>query len=567
MTIREYITDQFAANLPELEKSAVYDMFEIPPDKKLGDYAFPCFKLAKQLRKAPMMIAKDLAEKMTGNDAFESVAAVGPYVNVVVNKEMVAKIVGDAFAAGHPFGSSDEGNGKTIVLDYSSINIAKPFHVGHLRTTVIGNSIHKMYKYLGYDTVRVNHLGDWGTQFGKLVVAYRLWGNKEQVEKDGIRGLLSLYVRFHDEAKKDPALDDQARATFAALENGDQEVKEIWKWFVEISLNEVDKVYKMMHVEFDSFNGESFYSDKTAAVVQELKEKNLLVESEGAQIVDLSDYDMPPCLVLKSDGTSLYHTRDLAAALYRKKTYNFEKCIYVTAFDQGLHFAQFFKVLELMGYDWAKDLIHVPYGLVSLDSGKLSTRGGNVVFLQDLLDEAIAKTKSIILEKNPGIENIDEVARQVGVGAVIFNDLFNNRIKNEVFSFDQVLNFDGETGPYVQYTYARASSILRKAQIAEYQADDFKAALLTDEYSQDLLKVIEEFPSKVKEAVERLEPYIITRYCVALATSFNKFYHENAIMNAESDELKKARLALVKMFTVVVKNALSLIGVDAPEKM
>lgn len=565
MTIKEFVAQKIQAAVPELDLNTVTGMLEIPPDKKMADYAFPCFRLAKQLRKAPALIAKDIAAGLT-DDGFEKVEAVGPYVNVFVNKVKAVELVAEAFTAQENFGSSNEGEGKTIVLDYSSINIAKPFHIGHLRTTVIGNSIHKLYRYLGYDTVRVNHLGDWGTQFGKLVVAYRKWGNKELVEQQGIQGLLDLYVRFHSEAKENPELDDEARATFTALENGDQEIHAIWKWFVDISLKEVAKVYELLDVQFDSYNGESFYMDKVDGVVQALKEKNLLQESDGAMIVDLSESDMPPCLVLKKDGSSLYHTRDLAAAMYRKNTYDFHKCIYVTAFDQGLHFAQFFKVLEMMGYEWSKDLIHVPYGLVSLESGKLSTRGGNVVFLKDLLDEAIAKTKQIIMEKNPELENIDEVAKQVGVGAVVFNDLFNNRIKDVTFSWNKVLNFDGETGPYVQYTFARASSILRKSGY-QFDAADIQGEYLTDEYAQDILKIVEEFPQKVKEAAERLEPYIITRYTVSLASAFNKFYHENSIMNAENEELKKARLALTKMVTVVLKQGLALIGVQAPEKM
>lgn len=567
MTIKEYTAEKFAEVLPQIEVETVREMLEIPPDKKMGDYAFPCFRLAKQLRKAPVLIAKEIAEALQEKDAFEKAEAVGPYVNVYVRAEKIVDLVTEAFGQQERFGSSEEGKGKTIVLDYSSINIAKPFHIGHLRTTVIGNSIHKLYRYLGYNTVRVNHLGDWGTQFGKLVVAYRMWGNKELVEQQGIQGLLDLYVRFHQEAKIHPELDDEARATFTAMEHGDEEILAIWKWFIEISLKEVAKVYDLLDVQFDSYNGESFYMDKVGAVVQELKEKGLLKESDGAQIVDLSEYNMPPCLVLKKDGSSLYHTRDLAAAIYRKNTYDFYKCIYVTAFDQGLHFAQFFKVLELMGYEWSKDLVHVPYGLVSLESGKMSTREGQVVFLQDLLDEAIAKTREIILEKNPELENVDEVAKQVGVGAVVFNDLFNNRIKDVVFSWDKVLNFDGETGPYVQYTFARASSILRKAGYSDFHAEDMKGSCLNDEYAQEILKTIEEFPKKVKEAAERYEPYVITRFTVSLASAFNKFYHEDPILSAETEEIKKARLALTKMVTVVLKEGLSLIGVQAPEKM
>lgn len=567
MTIREYVANQLAQAVEELDAKEISELLEIPPEKAMGDFAFPCFKLAKTLHKAPPMIAAEICGKLQTSDAFESVVTVGPYLNMFLNKEQIATLVRDAFCEGKPFGSSDEGKGKTIVLDYSSINIAKPFHIGHLRTTVIGNAIHKLYRFLGYDTVRINHLGDWGTQFGKLVVAYRKWGSRADVERDGIRGLLSLYVRFHEEAKADPALDDEARATFTALENGDESVRSIWKWFVEISLQEVAKVYELLGVAFDSYNGESFYMDKVGAVVDELKAKQLLEESEGAQIVNLDDADMPPALVLKKDGSTLYTTRDLAAAIYRKKTYDFEKCLYVTAFDQGLHFAQFFKVLEKMGYDWAQNLVHIPYGLVSLEEGKMSTREGNVVFLQDLLDEAIAKTKTIIREKNPSLENLDDVAKMIGVGAVVFNDLFNSRMKDVVFSFDHVLNFDGETGPYVQYTYARASSILRRAEVSTFVPEDFDASCLTDAYAQEVLKVIDTFPARVKEAAERYEPYLVTRFTVQLATAFNKFYQEDPILSAGDEKVRRARIALTKMTTVVLKDSLALIGVAAPERM
>ncbi|MBQ5959534.1 MAG: arginine--tRNA ligase [Firmicutes bacterium] len=567
MTVKEHIAGMLQQKLPTLDLDTILSMLEIPPEKEMGDYAFPCFRLAKEMRKAPALIAKDTAEALAGEQLLESVQAVGPYVNMRVNKAAVVQIVTEEYAAGHPFGSSDEGEGKTIVLDYSSINIAKPFHVGHLRSTAIGNAIHKLYRYLGYKTVRVNHLGDYGTQFGKLVVAYRKWGNKEEIEQKGIRGLLDIYVRFHKEAEQDPSLDDEARSTFTALENGDEEIREIWKWFVDISLKEVSKVYDLLDVQFDYYLGESFYMDKTDAVVKELQEKGLLEESEGAMIVDLSDCDMPPALVLKKDGSTLYTTRDLAAAIYRKKTYDFYKCLYVTGSEQSLHFSQFFKILEKMGYSWSKGLVHVPFGLMSLETGKMSTRNGQVVFLQDLLDEAIEKTRRIIEEKNPNLKDIDQVATQVGVGAVVFNDLFNSRIKDEVFAWDKVLNFDGETGPYVQYTFARASSILRKAGVDVFHPEDMKGECLSDEYAQEVLRIIEQFPEKVKEAADRYEPYVITRYAVALASAFNRFYHENAILSAEDETVRKARTALTKMMAEVLRSALSLIGVQTPEEM
>ncbi len=571
MTTREYTVSKLKNVFPQLTEETIQSMLEIPPEKRLGDYAFPCFRLAKELRKAPAMIAQEAAKQLAEEGSFEKAEAVGPYINFTMKKETRVELLTQAVLSDKArygaFGASDEGKGKTIVLDYSSINVAKPFHIGHLRTTVIGNSIHKMYRFLGYDTFRINYLGDYGTQFGKMVVAYRKWGNKELVEQQGVQGLLDLYVRFHQEAKENPELDEEARATFTALEHGDEDIRAIWKWFVDVSLKEVSQVYDLLDVQFDSYNGESFFMDKTDAVIRELKEKGLLIESEGAQIVDLSDANMPPCLVLKRDGSTLYTTRDLAAAIYRKKTYDFYKCLYVTAFDQGLHFAQFFKILEKMGYEWSKDLVHVPYGLVSLESGKMSTREGQVVFLKDLLDEAIAKTRSIILEKNPELENIEEVSRQVGVGAVVFNDLFNNRIKDETFEWDKVLNFDGETGPYVQYTYARAKSILRKAEYEAFDAADMQAKALTDVYAQDILSIMETFPQKVKEAADRYEPYIITRFTVSLASAFNKFYHENPIMNADNEGTRKARLALTALTAEMIKQGLALIGVQAPEKM
>ena len=376
---------------------------------------------------------------------------------------------------------------------------------------------------------------------------------------------MALYVRFHEEAKNDPSLDDEARAAFASMENGNEEILSLWRWFVKISLNEVARVYELLDVHFDSYNGESFYMDKMDGPIALLREKGLLVESEGAQVVDLSEYNMPPCIVLKSDGSSIYATRDIAAAIYRKNTYDFDKCLYITASEQILHFSQLFKVLELMGFEWAKDMVHIPYGFVSLEEGKLSTREGNVIYLEDLLNEAIAKTRDIMNEKNPDLENLEEVARQVGVGAVVFHDLFNNRIKDVTFSWDNVLNFDGETGPYVQYTFARASSVLRKAGDPELKVPDPEK--LTDEYAQEIIKLIEDFPNRVREAARKYEPYIITRYTVAVATAYNKFYHEDPILTAEDEETKMARLYLTKMVTYILKTGLGLIGVAAPERM
>ncbi len=571
---QQYIIEELKKRWPSVPPEIIETAMEVPKDRKLGDLAFPCFRLAKELRKAPPLIAQELAAQLGTDEVIEKAQAVGPYVNMFVNKTWLASYVlgqiEKTSAEGRVYGSSLEGEGKTIVLDYSSINVAKPFHIGHLRTTVIGNSISRILKFMGYKTVSINYLGDWGTQFGKMLVAYRKWGEEEKVQKDGIRYLVSLYVRFHDEADKDPSLNDEARAAFTAMEHGDEESLALWRRFVDISLKDVSRVYELLDVHFDSYKGEGYFWDKTDKPISILKEKGLLKDSEGAKIVDLSEEDMPPCLILKKDGSTLYATRDLAAVMYRKETYDFDKCLYITGLEQKLHFAQWFKVIEKMGFPWAKDLIHIPYGLISLEDGKLSTRGGNVIWLEDLLKEAIAKTKAIMEEKNPDLENMDEVATQVGVGAVVFHDLFNNRIKDVTFKFDEVLNFDGETGPYVQYTYARARSVLRKAE-AQYgwskgNLDQISCSVLTDEYSQELIKILESFPDKVADAKEKWEPYLITRFTVAVATAFNRFYHENPIL-MEEEEKRNARLYLTEITTEILRQGLYLIGVSAPEKM
>lgn len=568
MLCKDYIVEAIAKELPEVAVADIAAAVEIPKDKAMGDFAFPCFRFAKTLHKKPMEIAAALVEKLSENELFSKVQAVGPYLNMFVDPVWFAgHILGlyeDAEKNGREYGSDDMGNGKNVVMDYSSINVAKPFHIGHLRTTVIGNSICRILKFLGYNVISMNYLGDWGTQFGKMITAYRKWGG-EETEKKGVRGLLELYVKFHSEAEKDPSLEEEARATFVSLEQGDPEAIALWKRFVQISLNEVSRVYDMLDVKFDSYLGESFFYDKTGPVVEELKEKGLLVESEGAQIVNLDDVNMPPCLILKSDGSTLYATRDIASAFYRKEKYDFEKALYITGREQQLHFAQWFAVVDKMGYDWAKGLYHIPYGLVSLGGEKLSTREGKVIFLEDLLKEAVEKTKEIMKEKNPDLEDMDRVAEEVGVGAVVFHDLFNNRIKEVDFNWDAVLNFEGETGPYVQYSFARASSVLRKAgwngSLADAKPED-----LADEYAQELLHLLEDFPARVKEAADKFEPFVITRYCVALATSFNKFYHEDPILIAEGSQ-KESRLALTAIVAKTLKAALYLIGVKAPERM
>lgn len=538
-------------------------MIEIPPKTEMGDFAFPCFKLAKTFRKAPPIIANELKEQIEIPDFIDKIVVQGGYLNFFVDKSYYAKQIVESYSASENYGGSTEGNGKTICIDYSSPNVAKNFHVGHLRTTIIGNSIYKIYKKLGYNVVRINHLGDWGTQFGKLIVAYKKWGSKEAVEKDGISELMNIYVKFHDEAEKDDSLNDEARAWFTKMEHGDEEALSIWQWFREISLKEFLRVYDMLGIDFDSYAGESFYNDKMEAVIQELKEKNLITVSDGAQIVELEDYNMPPCLITKKDGSSLYATRDISAALYRKKTYQFDKCIYVTGLEQKLHFAQWFKVIQLMGYDWYKNLIHVPYGLVSLKGGKLSTRKGNVIYAEDILNESIQKIQSIIAEKNPDLPDKDKVAKQVGIGAILFNDLYNQRIKDVIFDWDKLLNFDGETGPYVQYTYARAASVLRKIgnlpKILNYD-------ILTDEASMALLKEISRYPQVVSDASEKLEPSVIARYAVDLAQSFNKFYHDCQI-NVEDNDIKYTRANIVCITKNILKDALSLLGIECPEQM
>ncbi|MCF0136679.1 MAG: arginine--tRNA ligase [Lachnospiraceae bacterium] len=570
MNTKAYIIDVLDNLWTFVDREVIEQSLETPKDKKMGDLAFPCFRLAKTLHKAPNMIAADLKELLEGQKLFEKVEVVGPYVNLTIDKAWMAEFVLDQVDScaeeGKVFGTSDEGQGKTVILDYSSINVAKPFHIGHLRTTVIGNSLKRIHQFMGYNTYCINYLGDWGTQFGKMLVAYRKWGDPSLVEKDGIRYLVSLYVRFHSEAEKNEALNDEARAAFTSLEKGDQDALALWQHFIDVSLKDVMKVYELLDVQFDSYQGESYFWDKTDELLRLLDDKKLLSDSEGAKIVDLSDFNMPPCLILKKDGSTLYATRDISSAMYRKKTFDFYKNIYITGLEQILHFNQWFKVCDMMGFEWAQDLVHIPYGLISLEEGKLSTRSGNVIWLEDLLKEAIAKTRSIIEEKNPNLENIDEVAQQVGVGAVVFHDLFNNRIKEITFSWDSVLNFDGETGPYVQYTYARASNVLRKAEWNRGSLEKVDYAALTDEYSQEILKLVEAFPAKVKEALDKYEPYIVTRYAVALAGAFNRFYHENSILNADEAD-RKARLKLTDVTTRILKQALYLIGVSAPEKM
>lgn len=548
-----------------LDTKQIYDILESPPNPDMGDIALPCFKLSKIMRKSPVQIAQDLLEKLPKSEYIERTEAVSGYLNFFFNRKIfMHEVLCHAIAEKHKYGSQDIGKGKTIVIDYSAPNIAKPFHVGHLRSTVIGSALYRIFEFMGYDCIGVNHLGDWGTQFGKLIVAYKKWGSREKVEQNEIKELMTLYVKFHDEAERNPELEDEARAWFLKMEQGDREALDLWQWFKDISLREFEKVYRMLDVKFDSYAGESFYNDKMDATVGELKQKNLLKESEGAQIVDLEQYGMPPCIILKKDGSTLYATRDITAALYRKKTYDFEKCIYVTGAAQSLHFQQWFKVIELMGYEWAKDLVHVPFGIVSLGGEKLSTRKGKVVLLEEILSEAIKKTLEIIQAKSPNMQNKEETARQIGVGAVVFSDLSSNRIKDVSFSWDEVLNFDGETGPYVQYTHARTCSLLNKAGVEA--ETDFDTSVLATKEEYELAKTLYLFPEKVEAAMTDLEPSIITRYLVDLAQDFNRFYHEHSIL-VDDEDLKKARLALVAATKITLANGLRLIGLHAPERV
>ncbi len=537
---------------------------EVPPNN-MGDFAFPCFKFAKELKKSPQLIATEMTEKIEINEYISSVKAVGPYINFYVNKTLFIKNILESVVENKGgFGKSNLGEGKMIVIDYSSPNIAKPFHVGHLRSTVIGNALKNIFKHLGYSTYGINYLGDWGTQFGKLIVAYKKWGNEDIIKSGGVDELLKIYVKFHDEAEKDKSLEDEARGWLVKMQNGDEEALSLWKWFKEISLDEFERIYEILDITFDSYKGEAFYNDKMMPIVEELKEKDLLMDSEGAKIIDLEQFNMPPCLILRSDGGTLYPTRDIAASKYRFENYNFHKCIYITAVDQKLHFDQWFKVVELMGYDYANDLEHVYFGLVSLEEGKLSSRRGNVILMEDLLNEAIAKTLNIIEEKNPNLKDKEKVAKDVGIGAVIFNDLYNGRIKDVTFSWDRMLNFEGETGPYVQYTCARASSVLRKGGNINFENINFN--LLSDELTLDLVKLFNNFNSKLVEATIKYEPFVLTRLLVEIAKAYNKFYHENIIL-VEDEELKKGRLLVTYATKTILTTGLNILGIKAPEEM
>lgn len=538
-------------------------MLEVPPDTNMGDYAFPCFRLSTLLKMGPPQIAGRLNDFIDAPDLARAETA-GGYLNFFLNRTAFARgVIEDVLASPGQWGSSTQGRGKTVCIDFSSINIAKRFHIGHLSTTVIGAALTRIYGFLGYRTVSINHLGDWGTQFGKMISAYKRWGTRDMIRSGGVEALSDLYVRFHKEAETDPELENEGRAWFKKIEEGDEEALSIFNHFKEMTLKDAQKVYDILGVTFDSYDGESFFNDKMGVVIDELRDKGLLVQSQGAWVVDLEDEGMPPCLILKSDGATLYATRDLAAALYRKKTYDFSKCLYVVAYQQDLHFRQLFAVLRKMGYAWAGHMEHVAFGMVSYEGEALSTRRGNVIHLDELLDKAQEKALDILEEKSPDIENKELVAKQVGVGAVVFSTLYNNRIKDIDFWWDRALNFDGETGPYVQYTFARCGSVLKKGE--DIAAEPDYSALNNDEALQ-LLLLLSRFPEEVEEAMQRNEPYVITRAVTEIAKKYNKYYYEHRII-AEDLNGTRARLELTKAAREVIGTGLSLIGVEAPEKM
>ena len=568
----DYIATAASAAFGEglLSAEDVIAMLEYPPDKSMGDIALPCFRLSKTLRRSPVQIAEVLAAGIKCEE-FSSVSAVNGYLNLKIDGTAFAKrVVGDVLAKGDSYGSPRNGEGKTVVLDYSSPNVAKPFHIGHLGTTVIGHSLKLLHEFAGYKCVGINYLGDWGTQFGKLIVAYKKWGDKATIEQGGVDELVKLYVRINNEIKaeedsneeKKSPLADASRAEFKKLEEGNEENLALWRWFVDVSLEEYQKTYKLLGIEFDSYKGESFYTDKMPAEVEKLRNMGLLEIDDGASIVNLEQWNMPVCLILKRDGSTLYPTRDIAAAVYRKGEYNFDKAIYVTSAAQSLHFAQWFKVVELMGYDWSGELVHVPYGTVSINGAKLATRTGNVILLKDLFAEAIARVKEIAKEKNPDEAKCQEIGEKVGVGAIVFYYLSNNRMRDINFMMEDALSFDGNTGPYAQYTYARTCSVLEKAGMGGEMTD---APL--SELESELAKTISVFPERINQAIADYEPSVVTRYILDLCAAFNRFYHDCSIANCEDEKLKSSRIALTKATNQVLRTALHLICMQSPEKI
>jgi arginyl-tRNA synthetase len=549
----------------DLPREEVRDLLEIPPDQKLGDYAFPCFVLSKKLRKAPEQIAERLASEMKATELIREISSVGPYINFKVDKTRQAEFVlTRIFEQEAAYGSDRIGQGKTIVIDFSSPNIAKPFGIGHLRTTVIGNALYHIFRKLGFEVVRINHLGDWGTQFGKVILAYKMWGDEKEFLEDPISTLYELYVRFHREEEKDPKLEDEARGWFKKLEDGDEEAVGLWKKFRDYSLKEFKRVYEMLYIEFDTYPGESFYNEFMDQTIEEIKAKGLAEMSQDALIVNLETHDLPPCLLKKKDEATLYATRDIAAAIYRYSTYKFYKSLYVVGSAQRLHFQQVFKVLELMGYKWAKDCVHIDFGWIKFKQEMMSTRKGNIVLLEDVLNKSVELARKIIDEKSPDLQNKEEVAREVGIGAVIFSDLSTRRNKDIDFDWDQALSFDGETAPYVQYTHARLCSLMRKYGRPVRKEINYEVFSTQEEIA--LTRLLEDFPRKVKSAAETYEPAFICSFLIDLCSNFNRFYQKHRIIT-EDEKSTSARMLLVKAIQVTLKSGLSLLGIEAPERM
>lgn len=566
MNFKHDIATILSDEIKEISMEEIESMIEIPSNTEMGDYAFPCFKLSKIFRKSPNMIAEELAQKLEKTAVIDKIINLSGYVNFFVDRETWAKsVISRVVTEKENFGRSDYGQKRNTIVEFSSPNIAKPFHIGHIRTTVIGHSLYRLYDFMGFNAIAINHLGDYGTQFGKLIVAYKAWGDRAVIESNPISELLKIYVRFHDEADQNPELEEEARGWFKKLENKDPEATELWQWMRDISLKEFNRVYDLLGIKFDSFAGESFYSDKMPAAVQLIEDKGLLKDSEGAKIVDLEPYGMPPALIMKKDGSTLYITRDIAAAIYRKETYDFYKNIYVVGTPQELHFRQWGKILELMGFEWAKDCIHVQFGTVSLEDGVLSTRSGRVVFLEDVLNRAIEQTKAIIMQKNPDLENIDETAKQVGVGALVFQELSNSRIKDYQFSWERTLSFEGETGPYVQYSYARCCSLIEKSEFEPSTDIDF-SIIARNPDAMEIVRVLTSFDDVLMRSLNRNEPHHIARFVLDLSQAFNKFYHDNHILS-ETEDVQKAYISLVESVKNGIHNALYLLGMESPQKM
>ena len=565
---KEKVAEQIGKNIPNIEKKEIESYIEIPKDENMGDYAFPCFKLAKTLHKAPPLIAQEIYEKLEVNEnEISKVEVIGGYINFYINNDCLVKEVLDSYnKQKEEFGNSKIGKGKNVVIDYSSPNIAKPFHVGHLRSTVIGGALYNIYQFLGYKVTGINHLGDYGTQFGKLIEGYKLWGKEYNIEENPIDELTKLYIRINKLCEEDEQVLESCRNNFKKLEEGDPYCKEIWEKFRNLSLKEFQKVYDMLGSKFDSWNGEAFYSDKMQEVIDILEKKGELVGSEGAYVVNLEDTEVP-CIIKKSNGSTTYATRDLAAILYRARTYDFDKALYVTSYEQILHFKQVFEVAKLLDLDekYTNGLEHVPFGMLRLKTGKMSTREGNIIKLEDLLNEAISRAKKVIEEKNPNIENKEDIAKKVGIGAVIFNDLSNSRIKDEIFDWDTMLSFQGETGPYIQYIYVRTKSLLEKAGYIPTYKEEY-AEELSNKDSQKVIKIISNFSDILKQVVEKNEPSILARYLIDLSQSFSAFYNENKII-VENKQTQDARLYLSYVVGNILKKGANLLGIQMPDKM